>query len=132
MKKSTRRLIAYAAIIGILGVGSIAFFSASQYYKAKYKSSDAIVNDAVSKLTELYKTNPDALTDASNERDHDKALWYNDIYEHFYVINEQNKDAYVYTSIPAYLLSTLTLVSFGLILKFEEAAKEKEDNAVAL
>lgn len=130
MKKSTIRLIAYAGIIGAFGIGSVVLFNLAQYNKAKYKSSSAIVDDAVSKLKSVYSENPNALTDTSDERNHDKALWYNDIYEHFYVINEQNKDAYVFTAVPAYLLSTLTLVSFGLILKFEEAAKEKEDNAV--
>lgn len=131
MKKSTIRLIAYAASIGALGIGSLLFFNNAQFYKAKYKSSSAIVADATAKLTSLYTTNPNALTDDSDVRAHDKALWYNDIYEEFYVINEQNKDAYVGNAIPAYLLSTLTLVAFGVILKVEEKAKEKEDNEVA-
>lgn len=131
MKKSTIRLIAYATVIGGLGLSSVICFNNAQYNKAKYKASKAIVEDAVSKLQALYTTNPDALTNTSDERAHDKALWYNDIYETFYVINEQNKFAYVSNAIPAYTLSTLTLVAFGLILKVEEKAKEREDNAVA-
>ena len=132
MKKSTIRLGCYALAIGALGIGSIVCFNLAQYNKAKYKSSSAIVQDAVSKLTSIYQQNPNALTDTSDERAHDKALWYNDIYEHFYVENEKNTDAYVCSSVPAYLLSTLTLVAFGLILKYEEKAKEKEDNQLAL
>ena len=132
MKKSTIRLICYAGILGALSISALALFNAAQYNKAKYNSSKAIVNDAVAKLTNIYKENPNALTDTSDELAHDKALWYNDIYEEFYVINEQNKNAYVGTAIPAYMLSTLTLVAFGLILKYEETAKDKEDNEVAL
>ena len=131
MRKSTIRLIAYGVIIGGLGIASLSFFDAAKQNKAKYKSSNAIVADSVAKLTSLYTTNPNALTDESDVRAHDKALWYNDIYEYFYVINEQNKGAYLGTSITAYAFSTLTLVSFGLILKFEDKAKEKEDNDVA-
>lgn len=131
MKKSTIRLACYALALGALGIGAISFFNAAQYNKAKFKSSSAIVQDAETKLTNLYSTNPNALTDTSDERAHDKALWYNDIYENFYVINQKNKNAYIGTSIPAYTLSTLTLVAFGLILKIEEKAKEKEDNEVA-
>ena len=132
MKKSTIRLICYASILGALGIGAISLFNAAQYFKAKYKSSNAQVLDATSKLTALYTTNPDALTNDTDVRAHDKALWYNDIYETFYVINEKNKNAYLATSIPSYLFSTMTLVAFGLILKFEEKAKDKEDNEVAL
>ena len=130
MKKGTVRLICYASILGALGIGAISLFNAAQYFKAKYKSSNAIVQDAQSKLEALYSTNPDALTSTADERAHDKALWYNDIYERFYVWNEENKNAYLATSIPAYLFSTMTLVAFGLILKFEEKAKDKEDNEV--
>lgn len=131
MKKGTIRLAAYALVIGGLGITSLVFFNNAQYSKAKFKSSDAIVSDAKAKLTALYTTNPNALTDESDVRAHDKALWYNDIYETFYVINEQNKDDYRWNAIPAYALSTLTLVAFGLILKVEEKAKEKEDKEVA-
>ena len=130
MKKGTIRLICYAAALGSLAIGALACFSAAQFNKAKYKASNAIVDDAVSKLTNLYKTNPDALTSNEDPWAHDKALWYNDIYEKYYVENEKNKDAYYATSIPAYALSTLTLVAFGIILKIEEKAKDKEDNAV--
>lgn len=130
MNKAKLRLIGYAFAIGTLGIGSLVCFNLAQYNKAKYKSSSAIVDDAVAKLTSIYSTNPNALVDASDERAHDKALWYNDIYETFYVINEQNKNAYVYTALPAYALSTFTLVAFGLILKIEEKAKEKEDAEV--
>lgn len=132
MKKGTLRLICYASILGALGIGAISLFNAAQYNKAKYKSSNAIVQDAQSKLISLYTTNPDALTNDQNPAAHDKALWYNDIYENFYVINEKNKNAYVRTAIPAYLFSTMTLVAFGLILKYEEKAKDKEDSEVAL
>ena len=132
MKKSTIRLIIYASILGALGIGAISLFNAAQYNKAKYKSSNAVVQDAQSKLVSLYSTNPDALTSEQDLRAHDKALWYNDIYETFYVINEQNKNAYISTAIPAYLFSTMTLVAFGLILKYEEKAKDKEDNEVAV
>lgn len=131
MKKSTLRLFAYVAAIGALGISSVVHFNKAQYAKAKYKSSNAVVDDCVAKLTALYTTNPDALTNTDDVRAHDKALWYNDIYENFYVINEENKYEYVYNAIPAYGLSTLTLVAFGLILKIEEKAKEKEDNEVA-
>ena len=131
MKKSTIRLICYAAVICGLGAISLVCFNSAQLYKAKYKSSNAIVADSVAKLTAIYTTNPNALTDDSDIRAHDKALWYNDIYEHFYVVNEQNRDGYIGNTIPAYLFSTFTLVAFGLILKIEEKAKEKEDNEVA-
>ena len=131
MKKSTIRLGAYALILGALGIGSMTFFNIAQYNKAKYKASSAKLQDTVSKLTNIYNQNPNALTDTSDVKNHDAALWYNDIYETMYVVNEQNKDIYVGTAIPAYLLSTLTLVGFGLILKYEEKEKDKEDNTVA-
>ena len=132
MKKSTIRLICYASILGALGIGALSLFNAAQYNKAKYKSSYATVQDAESKLVAIYSKTPDALTSTQDERAHDKALWFNDIYETFYVINQKDKNAYVATAVPAYLLSTLTLVAFGLILKYEEKAKDKEDNEVAL
>ena len=130
MKKGKTRLICYASILGALGIGTVAFFNVAQYNKAKYKATSATVQDAQMKLTTIYSSTPDALTSTENEAAHDKALYYNDIYETYYVRNELNKRAYIGTSIPAYLLSTMTLVAFGLILKYEEKAKDKEDNEV--
>lgn len=122
-KKSKLRLIAYIAIIGSLTLGGLVFFGVSQFEKAKYKSSSVILTGAESQLKMLEaNTEKDALT-------LDKIAWYSDIRDHFDIVNTQNANAYKGTAIPAYLLTTLALVSFGLCLKHADKVKEKEEDA---
>ncbi len=118
MNKKTIRKIIYCSIVGGCAIFSLMFFSISQYEKAKYKASEQVRLSSESKLnnltqgTELY-------------------TYWASINEDFIKISSDNRNAYIGTAIPAYTLSILTLVSFGLVLKDAEKQKEKEDNEVA-
>ena len=48
-----KRLLVYASIIGACAVGSIAFFTSSQYARAKYVSSKAQLQGAEKELANL-------------------------------------------------------------------------------
>jgi cathepsin B len=52
------------------------------------------------------------------------------VYEDFVKISKQNSNFYVGTAVPAYVFSMATLVSFGLVLKHADKAKEKEEEEV--
>lgn len=120
INKGKVRLIIYALIVGGLALTGLIFFSISQYQKAKYKSSSVILTGAESQLKIL---NNSEQTEAVK----DKIAWYSDIAEHFTVINNTNANAYKATAIPAYVITTCALISFGLCLKFEDKIKAKED-----
>ena len=113
-----KRLWAYIGIIGGCGVLAMTFFTISQYEKAKYKASETVRLSSESKI----KTTP--LGSEEN------AFWVS-VNEDFVNISNVNRGAYIGTAIPAYTLSIMTLVSFGLVLKHAEKMKEKEDNEVA-
>lgn len=120
LSKEKLRLIAYALIVGGLAITGLIFFGVSQYQKAKYKSSSVVLTGAESQLKILNNSE-------KTEENLDKIAWYSDIAEHFTVINNSNANAYKATAIPAYIVTTLALVSFGLCLKFEDIAKAKEE-----
>lgn len=115
--------IAYASIVGVCGVAALTLFGVAQFTKAKLNSADIQVMAAKNVLSVLGE---DALTDESSIY-HDKALYFNDQYEHYYERSQKHLKQYTAMSITAYSLSILTLVSFGLVLKHSDKRKEKED-----
>ena len=117
--KKTLRLAAYASIIGGLALAGIICFGVSQYQKAKYASSSVVLTGAESQLK--------IIGDATDEASLDKKAWYGDIAEHFEVVNTNDANAYKKTAIPAYILTTLSLVACGLCLKHADHVKEKEE-----
>lgn len=118
--KRKKRTLAYVGIIGGIAILALVFFSISQYEKAKYRSSSVVLTGAQSQLKILK-------AGEQNELTLDKIAWYTDIAEEFTVINNRNASAYKGTAIPAYALSTLALISFGLCLKHADKVKEAED-----
>lgn len=118
--KRKKNTLAYVGIVGGLAILALTFFSISQYEKAKYKSSAVVLTGAESQLKILANAE-------QNELNLDKMVWYSDIAEHFKEVNARDARAYQGTAIPAYLFSTLALISFGLCLKHADKIKEKED-----
>ena len=119
ISKKTKRLLAYVGIIGGCAVLALTFFTISQLEKAKYQASQMIELTAkthVDKATEDQLANPES-----------EAYWWKELYDDFTKITKQNSNAYVGTAIPAYVFSMATLVSFGLVLKHADKAKEKEE-----
>ena len=123
VKQNRLYKIIYIAVVGGLGILALVFFILAQYTKAKLDSADIQVMAAKNVLDILPG---DALKDPTSVY-HDKALWFNWIYETFSEISSNHLRAYTGLSITAYTLSILTLVSFGLVLKHSDARKEKED-----
>ena len=119
--KKTIRSVAYATIIGGLALAGIICFGVSQYQKAKYASSSVVLTGAQSQIKMAEAEDP------NSEATIDKKEWYGDIAEHFEVINTENANAYKGTAIPAYILTTLSLVACGLCLKHADHVKEKEE-----
>ena len=115
--------IIYASIVGLFAVSSLVLFSVAQYTKAKLNSADIQVMAAKNVLNAL---GPDALVDEYSDY-HDKALYFNDQYEHYSEVSARHMKQYTTLSITAYSLSIMTLVSFGLVLKHSDHRKEKED-----
>ena len=70
-----------------------------------------------------------AIEDESSKY-HDAAVYWNDMLIDFANITKTNSTAYMGTAIPAYAMSMATLISFGLILKHAEKAKEAEDQNI--
>ena len=120
LNKKTLRLGAYGLIVGGLALAGIICFGIAQYNKAKYASSSVALTGAQSQLTMLS-------TSEETEEVIDKKAWYGEIVEHFTVVNQRDANAYKSLSIPAYLLTTLSLVAFGLCLKHADVVKEKEE-----
>ena len=123
VKQNRLYKIIYASIVGGCGLLAMTFFGVAQYTKAKLDSSDIQVMAASNVLNVLGK---DAITDQTSVY-HDKAIYFNDQYQHYKKVSERHLAAYTTLSITAYTLSILTLVSFGLVLKHSDARKEKED-----
>ena len=115
--------IIYASIVGFFAVASLSLFAVAQYTKAKLNSADIQVMAAKNVLSAL---GPDALEDEYSDY-HDKALYFNDQYEHFSELSAKHMKQYTALSITAYSLSIMTLVSFGLVLKHSDKRKEQED-----
>ena len=118
--KGRIRLIIYACIVGGFALAGLILFTIAQYAKARYNASSVILTGAQSQLKLLEK---EEKTDLVN----DKIAWYTDINEEFSKITEENYTTYKKTAIPAYALTTMALISFGLCLKFEDIAKKKEE-----
>ena len=118
--KGRIRLIIYAFIVGGFAIAGLVLFAVSQYAKAKYNASSVILTGAESQLKLLEKEEKTDLVK-------DKIAWYSDIKDTFTTINDKNYSTYKATAIPAYTLTTVALISFGLCLKFEDIAKAKEE-----
>jgi len=118
--KGRIRLLVYALIVGGCALSALILFAASLYNKAKYQASSVVLTGAESQLKLLEKEEQTDLV-------RDKIAWFSDIQEYFVVENTKNYKNYKATAIPAYALSTLALISFGLCLKFEDIAKAKEE-----
>lgn len=123
LSKKSKRKYAYIGIVGGLAVVTLACFMVAQFYKAKLKASETQVLASKNILDTI---GWDAVDDESSIY-HDKALWYVDIYNHFTAESSKNNAVYLVTSISAYTLSILTLVSFGLVLKDADKQKELEE-----
>lgn len=148
LEKKTKRLLAYAAILGGAAVLALTFFTISQFEKAKYQASVSVelmsknkynqLSDAyLDEHPEIDKESKDAskavINDASEANTYyEAATYWNEISEHFNHVTTVNYNAYRGTAIPAYIFSMSTLVAFGLILKHAEKAKDKEDEEAVL
>ena len=140
--KKNKRLLSYVAILGGLAVLSLTFFSVSQFEKAKCEAADSTLTmceNRLNKLVTAYKkdngiseVNMEEFIADQNSPYRDAAeYWYSNV-QYFQKETKKNSAAYRGTSIPAYIFSMATLVSFGLILKHAEKAKEKEDEEAVL
>lgn len=122
LSKKTLRTLAYTGIVGGCALLALIFFSISQYEKAKYQASVTVQLTAKSHVD---KASESQLADEKSE-----AYWWNEVYNDFIKITNQNSAAYVGTAIPAYTFSMATLVAFGLVLKHAEKTREKEEKEV--
>ena len=132
LAKKTKRLLAYVGIIGGCAVLAMTFFTISQFEKAKYQASLNTQLMCQNRLNKILDADKTALEDTNTSAFHDAAVWWNKVNEDFKVITKNNSAAYKGTAIPAYILSMGALVSFGLVLKHAEKAKEKEDEEAVL
>ena len=132
-----KRLLVYVAIIGGCAILALIFFVISQYKRAMYTSSKAQLQGATKELVKLEedeaRVNADETLDEIEKTVQlrvisDKKAWYKSIEEYFDKESSKNGNAYKGTAIPAYSFSLLALVSFGFCLKYEDKAKEKEEN----
>lgn len=121
-----KRTLAYIGIVGGLAVLSLGLFTVSQFAKAKLSASKVTLAMADKEMDTMTSEEPNCLTDETAMY-HDRALYYNDIQQTFIKIVEENSNFYTGTAIPAYTLTILTLVSFGLVLKDADRQKEIED-----
>jgi len=136
-RKKTLRKFAYVGIVGGLALISLATFSVANYFNAKLKSSDQQVLADENVLCALAgaaglstKKENKAYLELVNDTTsiyNDKALYYYDALQHFEKESKTNATVYIVTSVIAYTLSILTLVSFGLVLKDADKQKELED-----
>ena len=132
LANKTKRLLAYVGIIGGCAVLAMTFFTVSQFEKAKYQASVNTQLMCKNKLDKILDADKTALDDTNTSAFHDAAVWWNDAYQDFKIITQNNSRAYVGTAVPAYLFSMASLVAFGLVLKHAEKAKEKEDEEAVL
>ena len=132
LANKTKRLLAYVGIIGGCAVLAMTFFTVSQFEKAKYQASVNTQLMCKNKLDKILDADKTALDDTNTSAFHEAAVWWNDAYQDFKIITQNNSRAYVGTAVPAYLFSMASLVAFGLVLKHAEKAKEKEDEEAVL
>ena len=132
LAKKTKRLLAYVGIIGGCAVLAMTFFTVSQFEKAKYQASVNTQLMCKNKLDKILDADKTALDDTNTSAFHEAAVWWNDAYQDFKIITQNNSRAYVGTAVPAYVFSMASLVAFGLVLKHAEKAKEKEDEEAVL
>ena len=132
LANKTKRLLAYVGIIGGCAVLAMTFFTISQFEKAKYQASLNTQLMCQNRLNKILDADKTALQDDNTSAFHDAAVYWNKVNEDFKVITKNNSAAYKGTAIPAYILSMGALVSFGLVLKHAEKAKEKEDEEAVL
>ena len=125
----TKRLLAYVGILGGCAILALTFFTISQWEKAKYKASISSQLVLQNKVDELLAYDKNAIEDETSKY-HDAAVYWNDMLIDFTNITKTNSAAYMGTAIPAYAMSMATLISFGLILKHAEKAKEAEDQNI--
>ena len=131
LAKKTKRLLAYVGILGGCAVLAMTLFTVSQFEKAKYQASLNTKTMIRNRLDKVIDQDANALSDDTSPY-YPLASWYQEVYDDFVKETNKNSAAYKGTAIPAYLLSMGTLVSFGLILKHAEKAKEKEDEEAVL
>ena len=131
LQKKHKRLLAYVGILGGLAVLALTFFTISQFEKAKYQASVSMQLVCKNKLDAIMDKDPHA-KDSEDRPLYPMAMYWQENYDEFVKITNNNSIAYKGTAIPAYLLSMSTLVAFGLILKHAESAKEKEDEEAVL
>ena len=140
--KKKKRLLSYIAIIGGLAVLSLSFFTVSQYEKAKCNASIYTLTmcekqlkryeTAYKKEKGIEEVNMEEFIKDDSSPYRAAAEYWDSNARYFRKEVSKNSAAYNGTSIPAYLFSVATLVSFGLILKHAEKAKEKEDEEAVL
>lgn len=131
LAKKHKRLLAYAGILGGCAILAMSLFTISQFEKAKCTASISMQLVSKNKLDEIVAADAKAIENESSQY-HDAAVYWDEVYQHFTEVTNQNSIAYKATAIPAYALSMATLVAFGLILKHAEKAQEKEDEEVVL
>ena len=131
MQKKTKRVLAYATILGGCDVLALTFFTVSQFEKAKYQASISTQLVAKGKYDKIMEADQNALTNETSKY-HDAAVYWDEVYTYFINETQANSAKYKGTAIPAYALSMATLVAFGLVLKHAEQAKEKEDEEEVL
>lgn len=121
-----KRALAYIGIVGGLAVVSLSLFTISQYNKVVLSEAKTGLAGAKKEMDTMLADEPDALTNELATY-HDRALWYNDIQNFFQKEVDDYSIKYTLTSVPAYIGTILTLVSFGLVLKDADKQKEIED-----
>ena len=115
LAKKTKRLLAYVGIIGGCAVLAMTFFTVSQFEKAKYQASVNTQLMCKNKLDKILDADKTALDDTNTSAFHEAAVWWNDAYQDFKIITQNNSRAYVGTAVPAYVFSMASLVAFGLV-----------------
>lgn len=122
-----KRTLAYIGIVGGLAVVSLGLFTWSQYNKAVLSEAKTGLAGATKEMENMLAEEEDCLTNPLATYN-DRALWYNDVKNFYQGEVDSYSIKYTLTSVPAYVGTILTLVSFGLVLKDADKQKEKEDN----
>ena len=124
--KKSHDKIWYIIAVGGLAIITITIFLVAAFNKAKLQASEVQYLAAKNTMDSLLSTDPNCL-DWGGSMYHDKALWYNDLQTFFSAEMNKNSVVYTATAVPAYCLSILTLVAFGVCLMIADKRKEKED-----
>ena len=121
-----KRMLAYIGIVGGLAAVTLGLFVAAQYNRVVLSEAKTELAGSNNELSNMMASDPNCLTDV-NAIYHDRALWFDSLRVIFEKEVEVNTTRYIVTSVPAYVSSILTLVSFGLVLKDADKQKEIED-----